>query len=321
MLPNYNRRDERRRNPEYNILRKRAERRERKVNKEEAGKLRKQVQRLPSQDPNDPDYRRLRYIRYADDFLLGFAGPRKEADEIKQELKEYLRDEMMLELSEQKTLITHARSEAARFLGYEIVVHQNDHKRDQMGRRSINGGIGLEGPRRCSACQVRPYMRRGKPIHRKERTEDTVFSIISAYQQEYRGIVEYYRLAYNLSTRFNRLKWVMETSLTKTLAHKLRISVTKVYKRFGTTIQTESGSYKVLRVEVPRENKKSLVAQWGGISLVWRKDAVLDDKPQRVWNVQQTELLERLLADACELCGSREGRQHTPRAGPEGPPA
>jgi hypothetical protein len=148
-------------------------------------------------------------------------------------------------------------------------------------------------------------MRHGKPIHRTERVYNDVFSIIARYQQEYRGIVEYYRLAYNLSTKLNRLKWVMETSLTKTLAHKLRISVRQVYKRFHTTIQTESGSYKVLRVEIAREGKKPLVAQWGGISLAWRKDAVLDDNPKRIRNTR-TELLERLLADACELCGSKE---------------
>jgi hypothetical protein len=99
----------------------------------------------------------------------------------------------------------------------------------------------------------------------------------------------------------------MEQSLTKTLASKLRISVRKVYERFQSTIHTESGPYKVLRVEISREGKKTLVAQWGGISLTWRKNAVLDEKPPRVWNDQRTELLERLLADTCELCGSREG--------------
>lgn len=149
-------------------------------------------------------------------------------------------------------------------------------------------------------------MQNAKPIHRAERTNDSVFSITSQYQQEYRGIVEYYRLAYNLSTQLNRLKWIMEGSLTKTLAHKLKISVRKVYKRFQTQIQKESGSYKVLRVEVPREGKKPLVAQWGGIPLTWRKDAVLDDDPPCVWNNQRTELEERLLADRCELCGSNE---------------
>ena len=80
--------------------------------------LRRQAQTMPSMDVNDPNYRRLKYVRYADDFLLGFIGPRSEAEEIKQHLGRFLEEELKLHLSETKTLITHARSEAARFLGY-----------------------------------------------------------------------------------------------------------------------------------------------------------------------------------------------------------
>lgn len=116
------------------------------LKKEEANKLRKQRRRLPSKDPNDPDYRRLRYVRYADDWLLGFNGPRAQAEEIKARLKEFLRDNLKLTLSEEKTLITHARTQAARFLGYEIAVLNNDHKLDRRGRRTINGQIGLRVP-------------------------------------------------------------------------------------------------------------------------------------------------------------------------------
>ncbi len=309
LLPTHNRKARRKVNPEYHSLKQRAWYLESTGRKAEAGGLRKQYQKLPSQDPNDPDYRRLRYVRYADDFLLGFSGPREEAVAIKRRLKEHVRDELKLDLSEEKTLITHARSQAARFLGYEIVALAGDHKRDRKGRRSLNGGIGLKVPADVVRTKCAPYMRRGKPIHRKELTNDSVFSIIAHYQQEFRGVVEYYRLAYNLSTQLNRLKWVMEGSLTKTLASKLRTSVNKVYKRFQTTVRTEGIPHKALRVEVPREGKKPLVAQWGGISMAHRKDAVLNDEPQRIWNGERTELLERLLTDTCELCGSRENVQ------------
>ena len=70
----------------------------------------------------DPNYRRLKYVRYADDFLLGFIGPKSEAEEIKRKLEAFLREQLKLELSQTKTLITHARTERARFLGYEIQV-------------------------------------------------------------------------------------------------------------------------------------------------------------------------------------------------------
>jgi len=71
------------------------------------------------------------------------------------------------------------------------------------------------------------YLRHGEPMHRSELVHDSVFSIVAQYQQEYRGVVAYYRRAYNLH-RLNRLKWVMERSLTRTLALKLRPSVSRV---------------------------------------------------------------------------------------------
>ena len=88
-------------------------------------------------DPDDPGCRRLRYCRYADDHLLGFTGPKAEAEEIKQRLAEFLRDDLKLELSRDKTLITHARTGAARFLGYEFTVQHNDTKTGRY--RRING--------------------------------------------------------------------------------------------------------------------------------------------------------------------------------------
>ena len=97
---------------------------------------------MPYGDTDDPDYRRLRYIRYADDFLLGFAGPMDEADEIKTRLGKFLQDNLKLELSDAKTLVTHGRTQAARFLGYEVNVQHNDTKIDANGLRSVNGNIG-----------------------------------------------------------------------------------------------------------------------------------------------------------------------------------
>ena len=79
----------------------------------------------------DPGYRRLFYIRYADDQLLGFAGPKAEAEEIKARLAAFLRETLALELNASKTLITHARTRAARFLGYEITVQHSDHETHQ----------------------------------------------------------------------------------------------------------------------------------------------------------------------------------------------
>jgi group II intron reverse transcriptase/maturase len=308
LLPVYNRGARRQPNPEYQALTHRAQYLRRKGRHEDAETLRKQYQQLPSGDPNDPDYRRLWYVRYADDWLLGFNGPRTEAADIKRQLGEFLRDHLKLELSESKTLITHARSGAARFLGYEVTILHCDTKHDQRGRRSINGGLSLRVPTAVIRAKMQPYMKNGKPVHRPERLHDSVYSIVEKYQMEYRGVVEYYRMAHNLPD-FDTVRWVMETSLLKTLASKLRISVTQAAKRFKTSVPTDQGPRKVLRVVVERGPERApLVAQWGGISLKWRIDAVLNDQPPQIWNIG-TDLLQRLLGDTCELCGSHDGVQ------------
>jgi group II intron reverse transcriptase/maturase len=118
----------RRPNPEYLEVKGRLRQARRHGNRAEARGLRRQLRRLPSGDPNDPGFRRLRYNRYADDHILGFIGPKAEAEAIKDQLAAFLRDELKLELSDEKTLITHARTRAARYLNYEIVTQHADSK-------------------------------------------------------------------------------------------------------------------------------------------------------------------------------------------------
>ena len=304
LLPAYNRGKKRRRNPEYNSIGCKIGRLRRAGRAREAAAIRPLLWSLPSSDPHDPEYRRLRYIRYADDFLLGFAGPRNEAEEIKTQIGEFLGDSLKLELSESKTLITHGRTEAARFLGYEVTVQQSDTKLDAQGHRSVNGIIGLRVPSDVVRAKSANYMAKGKPRHRGERRHDSPYSIVRQYQAEFRGVANYYRLAVNLGT-LSYLRWVMEMSLAKTLAGKLRISVPQVFKRYNTTIQTERGPRKVLMVNEERPGKKPLVAYWGGISLARDTTATLVDQHPPIIN-GRTELVQRLLADTCELCGSTE---------------
>jgi len=307
IVPAYNRGKRRTPYRPYMRLHQQMTRLEQQGHREEATALRKQLQHLPAREPDDPDYRRLRYLRYADDWLLGFCGPRHEAEEIKQRIGTFLGDRLKLELSEGKTLITHARTQAARFLGYEIVVLDNDQKHDQHGHRSINGQIGLQVPLDVVRAKCRPYLHHGKPIRRTERIVHTDFSVIAQFQAEYRGIVEYYQLAFNRH-QLGRLKGVMQRSLTKTLARKFRISVPAVYRRYRATLQTERGPRQGLRVTTQRgDGRPPLVAHWGGISLARKTTAVsLNDDPPRIWNSQRAEVVQRLLADTCELCGSRE---------------
>jgi group II intron reverse transcriptase/maturase len=124
---------------------------------------RREMRRLPSCDTFDPNFRRLSYIRYADDFLLGFVGPRNEAEVIKSAIRQFLSQELRLELSDAKTLITHGRSDKARFLGYEIIVSQCDTK-IAAEKRSVNGKIALLVPPDVVTAKRKQFMRHGKAV-------------------------------------------------------------------------------------------------------------------------------------------------------------
>ena len=271
-----------------------------------AAQLRKEMQQLPYGDPYDPEYRRLRYVRYADDFVLGFIGPKAEAGQIKESLETFLRDTLKLELSKDKTLITHATSQAARFLGYELVNQQANDKHDHLGRRGINGNIGLRVPAKVIEQHCQAHMRNGKPTHRNELLADDDYTIVSRYQAEFRGVVQYYLPAYNVS-QFRRLQWVMGKSLAKTLAGKHKSTARKMFRRYKSTVQTEHGERACLQVVVQRGNgKRPLVARFGGIPLKRNRQAVLVDQTPTRNRFERNELIQRLLADTCELCGSTE---------------
>jgi group II intron reverse transcriptase/maturase len=304
LIPKYTRGDKRKENPDYGKLQGKSRWLRNKGRIAEANQVYKKMQATPSKIVSDPDFRRLYYVRYADDFLLGLMGSHEDAVQIKEDIRQFLRDHLKLNLSDEKTLITHARTEHARFLGYDIHVLHDDQKRSQGSKRRMNGVIGLSVPAEVVREKRSRYMQNGKPAHRTELLKDSIYDIIVQYQREYRGIVEYYRLAYNVHT-MDKLKWPVEGSLTRTLAAKLKITVSQVYQRFGTVLRQADGIYKGLQHLVPREGKKPLVATWGGISLKRDRNAKLKDEIVARW-ASRTELVQRLLAQECEICGITE---------------
>jgi group II intron reverse transcriptase/maturase len=306
LFPKYNREKRRGKNPAYQQIENAIARAKRRGDRQAVRALRKQRRKLPSQDPQDPTYRRLRYVRYADDWALGFSGPKAEAEEIKRDIRDFLRKTLKLELSAEKTLITHVRTCAAKFLGYEIVSQHVDDKLDRRGQRQVNETIGLRVPKAVIEQKCAMYMRRGKPAQRAPLLRESDYSILRKYQAEYRGIVQSYLLAHNVAW-FGKLYWVAETSLLKTLAGKHRSTVTKMAKRHKATIETTAGPKKCLQVVIQRgEDKKPLVARFGGIPLKRTPEAILVDRLPQFVMTNRSELLQRVLADTCELCDSKE---------------
>lgn len=305
LIPQYTRGKKQKANSAYNRLSRRIKCYQDKGDYKKAHQLIVERRNLPSVDTYDTSYRRLRYVRYADDFILGFTGSKAEAKAIKKQIGDFLNTKLSLELSQEKTLITHATGESAKFLGYEIKAQRVNDYIDNKGRRSANGVIALFVPASVIESKCRQYMKNGKAIHRNNLLHDDDFSIVQTYQQEYRGLVQYYILAQNLSW-FSKVYWYMETSLLKTLAFKHKSSINKMLAKYKTTTTSTNGrTVPCLQVVVPREDKPPLVATWGGISLSYKKKAVIEDAPYQVYG-GRTELIKRLLANKCELCRSEE---------------
>jgi group II intron reverse transcriptase/maturase len=303
LIPKYTKGKKRRNNIEYNRLNYLRKHARKKGNMRKAGEIIKSMRKLPSVDPYDPDFKRLRYVRYADDVLLGFIGSKEEAIKIKEEIANFLKNELQLELSMDKTLITNASKEKARFLNYEINAGVINHKQTKgingIKRRSLNYKIQLRMPKDVLKSWTGKFKKNGKPIHRSEVVNSSDYDIVTQYDSELRGLYNYYKLAINVH-QTNELKYYMLYSLAKTLAQKHKTSMKKICKKY------KSGN--AIRVIIPREGKNNLIASFGDIKLKRSRDLSSnhqEDEFKTTYN-RRSELLQRILADKCELCGNEK---------------
>jgi group II intron reverse transcriptase/maturase len=304
LIPEYTRGARRAPNPAYARMSSAIAWARAKGDRARVRRLRQQRRSLPTLDPQDPGYRRLRYIRYADDHLLGFIGPKAEAEEIKRRLTDFLRNDLALELAQDKTLITHARTRAATFLGYEITVAHNDTKLTG-GRRSINGAVQLRVPLSVIKATAADYCRRGTPARMTRLIQLTDYQIVSIYGARYRGIVQYYLLAGDVY-RLNRLRWAMELSMLKTLACKHHRTAGKVAARYKATVPTPHGPRRCFEATLQRPGRQPLTARFGGIPLIRSKRAVLTDRQPTRGPHPRKQIVTRLLRGRCELCDSAD---------------
>jgi hypothetical protein len=232
--------------------------------------------------------------------MLGLIGTKAEAEEIKQRVKTWLHETLKLELSDEKTLITHATTDRAKFLGYEVGAMQSD------SNRQVNGYIELRIPEAKLTEIENRYKRGPKAHHRAELVNDSDFDIVAKYGAEFRGLVQYYKLARNIR-KLGKVERTIRLSLLKTLANKLRTTVKAVWRQYRHNHIVGLGTRKGLQVRVDREGKYPLIARFGETPLRRQTDAVIqDEKPLWTTRVKRTELIQRLLADTCELCGSQE---------------
>jgi group II intron reverse transcriptase/maturase len=270
--------------------------------------LRKQ---LPSGDPFDDEYKRLYFCRYADDFCVGIIGSRTDAEQVRQEVRQFIEQDLKLTIAEEKSHICHSKR-GVTFVGYELKTYSGDRviklKRGtrHTTMKSISEQIQLQIPkdRMQKFCAQKGYgtYATGKATHKPQWINLTDAEIILAYNGELRGLANYYALAPSAKKTLHKLEWIWQTSLLKTLANKHRTSVNKVAKR----LRTEEG----LRLTVKREQEtRSInVFRLKHLRIPSPHNPQLDEAPNGyIWTLSRSEVIRRLNGKQCEYCGTMEG--------------
>lgn len=316
----FNRGKERRRNTEYRKLEVEHGKlvKALKVCTDEAGRKRiaeaiheneKIRATVPYGDAMDEGYRRIQYVRYADDFLIGVIGTKADCQKIKEDIRVFL-DERELELSDEKTLITNAQKRA-HFLGYDIRVRNcNLPKRDREGRlkRDYTGRIVLEVPmdkiksKLLDLKVMKLTYVQGKEVWkataRYAMKDSDDLEILDRYNSEIRGFYNYYSIANN-SSIINSFYYMMQYSMYKTYGTKYRTSIHKIIikfridKEFGVKFTGKNGkeNIRLFYHEGFKRKTKALDSSC---------DVVIFDRRY----LSRTSLLDRIKSNRCELCGA-----------------
>jgi len=279
----------------------------------EIAQLSKQMLSTPHKDAMDADFRRLQYVRYADDFLISVIGSKSECETIKADITQFMREQLKLELSDEKTLITHAQDKA-KFLGYEIFIRKsNAVKRNKDGvlKRDFNGAVVLslnsaviqEKLTEYNAMEVRKID--GKDVWwskpRRYMTSMKPEDILAQYNAEIRGLYNYYSLAINVSKECASFAFIMKMSMLKTLGWKLNTSARKVRQKY------QRNKEFVIPYNDAKGKQKYRVFYNEGFK---KRNAQFDvdfDRLTQTMYVPYPSLVERMKDGVCELCG-KEGK-------------
>ena len=279
----------------------------------EIAQLSKQMLSTPHKDAMDADFRRLQYVRYADDFLISVIGSKSECETIKADITQFMREQLKLELSDEKTLITHAQDKA-KFLGYEIFIRKSDavkRNKDGVLKRDFNGAVVLtlnsaviqKKLTEYNALEVRNID--GKDIWwskpRRYMTPMKPEDILAQYNAEIRGLYNYYSLAANVSKECASFAFIMKMSMFKTLGWKLNTSARKVRQKYQ-----KDKDFVIPYNDAKGKQKYRVFYNEGFKKRNAQFDVDYDKLPQTMY-VPYPSLVERLKDGRCELCG-KEGK-------------
>lgn len=275
---------------------------------------------------------KIYYVRYADDWIVGVTGTKKTAQEIKDKIKTFLKDNLKIELNEEKTKITHMTRDKAYFLGTEIRTTDRKYSRSLRSKYKRNGKIFTrlpstgkvkmyapvkklitklknkgfakevkvpEAPKHIlnsKGCKKLKKVANGRtrivPCANTKWIQLTEIQLLERYQSVLTGILNYYSFVDNYS-RLHAVIYILKYSLICTLARKLRLNTAKVIKKYGKNITIPMGNNKTKTLSFPTSLKKGPENGF--------KITKFDPFATTKWKIRTISTLDR----DCILCGAK----------------
>lgn len=258
-----------------------------------------EMEKLPTTDRYDPNFRRVKYVRYADDFLIGLVAPKACAADLKQKVKEFLKNELSLRLSDEKTKITHAAESDVAFLGY--IIHKGAVKHGKFQSNPFDSAIRiymntdgiLKKLQENGMCTGNGY-----PTGITRLLQESPEEIVKYGNQVLRGLLSQQRGCANFYMG-SRVQYIVQFSTAKTLARKFDISTKKVFERYGYYLTVD---YKNAKGK-PRLTKMALYK-----SFARKKDFFAKAKSAIKPELLPIYNLRTPFARDCYICGNPQPR-------------
>lgn len=332
MTAEFNKGRKRKRNPAYYCMQEKILRRRRLLRSlEESGEslplviseLKKELQSLeeqrrsmPSFDVEDEGFKRLHYVRYADDFALGIIGPKTDAHSTAEQIREFLKQELHLDVAEEKSGIHHIQK-GFDFLGHHIwrAVKNDRTRRKRFGirddgtnyygtQRTLTSQIQLQLPleKVWAFCRDRKYLWYGTIPHKRlDLIHLSDYEIVATINAEMRGFANFYAMTPRRNLYI--LEWAATSCLFKTLADKHKTSSQQIRR------QMKQADEHVLRYELNGKQRQLTVFK---IKHAKRSDGTAvnreaDTRPLTCLFRGRTEITQRMSAGECEYCGKQGG--------------
>jgi group II intron reverse transcriptase/maturase len=265
------------------------------------------MRKLPSMDTKDPNFIRVKYVRYADDWVIGITGPHELAEDIKRKVRDFLGTELKLTLSEKKTVITNARTQEAKFLGYVIRLGRTNKEQKQtkttngsgkeFKRRSTGSEIVLRAPMEelINRLQKKGFCnKKGNPLHRAPWQQLDEDQIVNLYSSINRGIQQYYRPTDNWAS-VQRVQYILKYSLAKTLAGKRKSKISRVINGNGD-----------IKIRTLRKGKEKEIAFFQNHDWKTQRDGFTNTEKVDIVRMNIRMRTRSKLGQPCCICGDSE---------------